>query len=145
MRLGVLAAVALLAAGCGSSSTGGGAAPTTTGGNLEPQGQEGGTASTTLQVQAAEDSLKFSATILNAAAGKVTLVLTNPSSTSHNIAIRGHGVNVVGKVVTDGGKSTVAVELKAHTQYEFYCSVDGHADAGMRGFINVGDASNPSG
>jgi uncharacterized cupredoxin-like copper-binding protein len=140
----MIAAAVLLAAGCGSTNTTGGAAPTTTGGSLQPKGAKGGRASTTLQIQApTTGALRFSAKVLKAPAGKVTLVLTNPSSVEHNVAIRGHGVNTKGDVVKDGAKSTVVADVQAGYQYEFYCSVDGHADAGMRGFINVGTASNP--
>jgi uncharacterized cupredoxin-like copper-binding protein len=35
-----------------------------------------------------------------------------------------------------GGKSTVTADLKPGT-YEFYCPVDGHKAAGMKGTLTV--------
>ena len=57
--------------------------------------------------------LKFLASSASASAGKVTLNMNNKSSTPHDIAIQGNGVNQIGKVVTNGGTSTISVtELK---------------------------------
>ena len=52
------------------------------------------------------------------------------------MAIEGNGVNVKGKVVGQGGTSTVTTTLKPGT-YTFYCSVDGHRQAGMEGTLAV--------
>ena len=59
---------------------------------------------------------------LSAKAGKVTLVMKNPSSSGleHGIAVEGHGVDNDGKIVGLGGTSTVTVKLKKG-KYEFYC------------------------
>ncbi len=62
--------------------------------------------------------------------------MTNPSSMPHDIALEGNGVDVVGEVVTDGGVSTVSANLQPGT-YTFFCSVDSHADAGMKGTLTV--------
>lgn len=80
--------------------------------------------------------LKFLAPSASATAGQVTLRMKNMSATPHDIAIQGGGLNKIGAVVTNGGVSTVAVALKAGT-YTFYCSVDGHAAAGMKGTLTV--------
>ena len=80
--------------------------------------------------------LKFLASKASATAGQVTLRMKNMSSVPHDIAIKGAGANQVGKVVSNGGVSTVSVSLKAG-QYTFYCSVDGHEAAGMKGTITV--------
>ena len=48
----------------------------------------------------------------------------------------GNGVSQVGKVVQNGGTSTVSENLKPGT-YTFYCSVDGHEAAGMKGTLTV--------
>jgi azurin len=58
------------------------------------------------------------------------------SHVPHDIAIQGNGVDVTGKVVTDGGTSTVTANLDPGT-YTFLCTVDGHADAGMKGTLTV--------
>jgi plastocyanin len=80
--------------------------------------------------------LKFLASSASATAGKVTLRMKNASSTPHDIAIKGGGLNQVGSVVSGGGVSTVSTTLKPGT-YQFYCSVDGHEAAGMKGTLTV--------
>ncbi len=80
--------------------------------------------------------LKFTASSATATAGKVTLRMRNMSSVLHDIGIKGNGVNVVGAIVQNGGTSTVAADLKPGS-YSFYCSVDGHAAAGMIGPLTV--------
>lgn len=57
-------------------------------------------------------------------AGRVTLTLTNLDSHPHNIAIKGHGVDVKGKVVGKNGVSRVSATLKRGT-YTYYSSVKG--------------------
>lgn len=79
--------------------------------------------------------LKFLASSATAKPGSVTLKMKNMSSVPHDIAIKG-AVNQVGPVVTGGGVSTVTATLKPGT-YEFYCSVDGHEAAGMKGTLTV--------
>ena len=68
-----------------------------------------------------------------AKAGKVTLSSKNDASIPHNIAIKGDGE---GPVVQGGKVSEVSDTLKAGT-YEFYCSVPGHEQAGMKGTLKV--------
>jgi plastocyanin len=80
--------------------------------------------------------LKFLASKASAPAGHVTIKMKNASSVPHDIAIRGAGVSQVGQVVSNGGTSTVSATLQPGT-YTFYCSVDGHEAAGMKGTITV--------
>ncbi len=80
--------------------------------------------------------LKFLASKASGPAGKLTLRMKNMSSVPHDIAITGGGVNQVGPVVSGGGVSTVTETLKPGT-YTFYCSVDGHRQAGMQGTLTV--------
>ena len=81
-------------------------------------------------------TLKFTKSSLKAPAGVVKIVLTNKAIVPHNIAIKGNGVNVKGKVVPKGGVSTVKATLKPG-KYVFYCSVPGHEGAGMKGTLTV--------
>jgi uncharacterized cupredoxin-like copper-binding protein len=69
-------------------------------------------------------------------AGQVTIQSKNPQPTGHNIAIQGAGVNQQGNVVQGGATSKLSVNLKPGT-YTFYCSVDGHRQAGMQGKLTV--------
>jgi plastocyanin len=91
----------------------------------------------TLQIDADPNGqLKFLASSATATAGKVTLRMKNASTVPHDIAIRGNGISQVGPVVSGGGTSTVTGSLKPGT-YTFYCSVDGHEAAGMKGTLKV--------
>ena len=89
-----------------------------------------------LSLQADKSQLKFDKSALSAKPGKVTIVMKNPSSLPHDVAIEGNGVDVKGEVVNQGGTSTAAATLKAGT-YTFYCSVDAHRQAGMEGTLTV--------
>jgi plastocyanin len=80
--------------------------------------------------------LKFLASSASASSGKITLRMLNKSSVPHDIGVKGAGVNQVGPVVSNGGTSVVAETLKPGT-YTFYCSVDGHEAAGMKGTLTV--------
>jgi plastocyanin len=71
-----------------------------------------------------------------APAGPLKLESVNDASIDHNIAIEGNGVNEQGPVVKDGGVSEVDVDLQPG-EYTFYCSVQGHREAGMEGPLTV--------
>jgi uncharacterized cupredoxin-like copper-binding protein len=77
--------------------------------------------------------LKFLAPSASATAGKVTIHMKNASSVPHDIGIKGAGVS---PVVSGGGVGTISVTLKPGS-YTFYCSVDGHEAAGMKGTLTV--------
>ena len=92
---------------------------------------------TTLRLTADKTKLSYSKKTLKAHAGKVTIKMTNPSAIfMHNIAIKGNGVKVKGKVVGKGKTSTVIATLKPGV-YTFYCTVPGHEAAGMKGKLIV--------
>jgi uncharacterized cupredoxin-like copper-binding protein len=80
--------------------------------------------------------LKFVASSATATPGSVTLRMANKSSVSHDIAIEGNGLSQLGKIVANGGVSTVTASLKPG-KYTFYCSVPGHRQAGMFGTLTV--------
>jgi plastocyanin len=80
--------------------------------------------------------LKFDKSSLNAKAGTVAIAMTNASPVAHDVSIEGAGVDEKGKVVKDGGTSTVRAKLKAGS-YTFYCSVDAHRQAGMKGTLTI--------
>ena len=92
--------------------------------------------STTLKLSASKVALAYNKKTLKASAGKVTIVMSNPSFLQHDIAIKGNGVKVKGKVVGKGGTSKVTVKLKPGV-YTFYCTVAGHEAAGMKGKLIV--------
>jgi plastocyanin len=80
-------------------------------------------------------ALRFTRSALTAKAGKVTLIMKNPSSAGmdHGIAIDGAGT---GATVSPGSTSTVTATLKKGT-YTYYCPVPGHRQAGMVGTLTV--------
>jgi uncharacterized cupredoxin-like copper-binding protein len=82
--------------------------------------------------------IKFNKTRLSAPAGKVTVVMKNPSSSGseHGIEVEGKGKEKRGKIVAPGGTSKVTLTLKAG-KYEFYCPVTGHKALGMKGKLVV--------
>jgi plastocyanin len=91
----------------------------------------------TLQIDAdPTGQLAYVTNKATATPGAVTLQSTNKSSTPHDIAIQGNGVNDKGPIVSGGKTSTVKVTLKPGA-YTFYCSVPGHRQAGMQGKITV--------
>ena len=93
-------------------------------------------ASTTDNLRASKTKLAFNHKTLTAKKGTVTLVMANPSGFPHAIAVEGHGIDKKGKTVNKGGTSRVTVKLKKGT-YTFYCPVDGHKAAGMKGRLIV--------
>ena len=96
-------------------------------------------AATTKKLSASKTKLAFNTKTIRVklpSDRKVTLVMANPSSFPHAIAVDGHGIDKDGKTVNKGGTSRVTVKLKKGT-YTFYCPVDGHEAAGMKGKLIV--------
>jgi plastocyanin len=94
-------------------------------------------AKSSLRVSASRTQVAFSVKTLKAKHGKVTITMSNPSSTVHAIAIQGHGVNVKGRSAGKGKTSTVTVSNLKKGTYTFYCPIDGHKAAGMKGKLVV--------
>jgi plastocyanin len=68
--------------------------------------------------------------------GQLQIDSPNEATVDHNIALEGSGVDEVGPVVNNGGVSTINVDVQAG-EYQFYCSVPGHREAGMEGTLKV--------
>jgi plastocyanin len=81
-------------------------------------------------------ALRYDRSSLEAPAGEVTIRMDNPSPVPHNVSIAGGGVDEEGRTVDTGGVSTVSADL-SRGEYEFYCSVPGHREAGMGGTLTV--------
>lgn len=81
--------------------------------------------------------LKFEPDTLTAPAGEATFVFTNEAPVPHDFVIRMPGGEDVGKteVITES-EEELTVTLEAG-DYEFYCSVPGHEQAGMVGTLTV--------
>lgn len=96
----------------------------------------GGTASTTLDLEASETELAYNTTELSAKAGKVTIDFKNPSALEHNVVIEQNGKELAGFEPIAEGEESETAELKPGT-YTFFCSVPGHRQAGMEGTLTV--------
>jgi plastocyanin len=131
----LLAAIAVLAvAGCGGSDKKSTDSSSSSSSSNSSASSGGG--GETIKLAADKSALKFDKSKLTAKAGKVSLVMSNPSGSQHAVAIKGNGVDVDGKTVGSGGTSTASSTLKAGT-YTFYCPVPGHEAAGMKGTLTV--------
>jgi plastocyanin len=136
--IALVCAIAIPAAGCGGDDDSGGSSSSggsTTKENTSSGGGGGGGQSLKLTADPG-GALKFDKTSLTAKAGKVTVVMDNPSSLPHAIEVEGKGQELKGDTVTKGGVSKVSGTLKPGT-YDFYCPVDGHKAAGMKGTLTV--------
>jgi plastocyanin len=131
----LLGAFALPVAGCGGDDDDGGNG----GGNGSGGGgaASGGGVGQTLKIAADPGgALKFDKSSLTAEAGKVTIVMDNPSDLPHAVEIEGNGLEVAGETVEKGGVSKASADLEPG-EYEFYCPVGNHKDAGMEGTLTV--------
>jgi plastocyanin len=144
--IALLFALAIPIAGCGdddedSGGNGGGSGEAQSGnagGNgMDEKAGGGGGKGQTLKLSADPGgALKFDKSSLTAKAGKVTIVMDNPSDLPHAVEIEGNGVEVAGDTVMKGGVSKASADLKAG-EYEYYCPVGNHKDAGMEGTLTV--------
>jgi uncharacterized cupredoxin-like copper-binding protein len=131
-----VAVLAMIAAGCGSSSN---SSTSSTGASAtQPSGLASGGGQPVSLSADPNGALKFTQTSLTAKAGKVTVQMTNPSSSGveHGIAVEGNGVDQDGPIVQPGGTSTLSVNLKPG-KYDFYCPFDSHKQQGMTGTLTV--------
>jgi uncharacterized cupredoxin-like copper-binding protein len=89
-----------------------------------------------VKISALASGLKYSKSVLRAHHGKVEIVFTNLSTLSHNVRIENGEHELGGTKTIAKGRTTAIVTLKKG-KYNFYCSVPGHEDAGMRGTLIV--------
>ena len=143
----VAATLALAACGGGGGSSsssntsggggggGGGATSTSSGGG---GGGGGGGAASTLKVSAdPSGQLKFEQSSLSTKAGSVNVDFTNQAPLTHDFCVQSSSGSQLGCTDQISGSSTSKTfNLKPGT-YTFYCSVDGHEAAGMKGTLKV--------
>jgi plastocyanin len=132
--LGIAASVALAACGGSDNSTSTTAATTTTSTTSASGGGGGGTIAL-----AADPSgqLKYQESSLSAKAGASTIDFTNDSSLGHDVCVQDSSGKEIGcSDVITGSSTTLNVDLKPGS-YTYFCSVDGHEAAGMKGTLTV--------
>jgi plastocyanin len=143
----IITAVAIAAIGLGLSACGGdddaSDAPEAPAATSTSAGPSATTApapagGTTLAVDAdPSGALAFVQTTLTTSAGPVTITLTNDSPVPHNIAVRGGSVDTEPSETIQGGATAdLSVDLPAG-EYEYYCAVPGHEQAGMVGTLTA--------
>lgn len=99
----------------------------------EPIEAEGGT----LEIAAdPSGALAYLSTRATAPAGSLEILSPNESPIPHNIALRLDGRLIEGEVVQTGGTSRIQADLQPG-EYEFLCTVPGHAEGGMKGTLTV--------
>jgi plastocyanin len=138
-RFAQLLAVAVIAglgiAACGDDNDGDPAADGTT---TAAEADGTGAAGTTVDISApASGDLTFDQADVTVPSGLVSLNFDNPSSTSHDLVVEDESGEEVARtdVVSDGEVAT-STPLEPGV-YTFYCSVDGHREAGMEGTLTV--------
>jgi uncharacterized cupredoxin-like copper-binding protein len=65
-------------------------------------------------------------------AGRVTFVIRNASPALHDFAIAGHHSKTIGP-----GKTTTLIVALKPGRYLYKCTVDSHAELGMKGYLRV--------
>jgi len=89
-----------------------------------------------VHLSAPVSGLKYDQKVVHAHAGKIKIVFLNRSPLKHNVNVE-IGEKEFGKSATiTKGTTTFFVTLKPG-KYNFYCSVPGHEDAGMKGTLIV--------
>lgn len=98
---------------------------------------------TTLQIAAdPSGALEYTKTDLTAPAGNVTVEFTNESPIPHDVVFSEPGGEAGGEqiggtdVVSEGSASTELTDLEP-AKYQFWCTVPGHLEAGMKGTLTV--------
>jgi plastocyanin len=92
-----------------------------------------------VQLSADPSAIAFTTTSLQAQAGNVTIDFDNPNQAiAHDVCVQSSSGSELGcsKQVT-GGKTTLDLKNLKPGSYTFFCSVDGHEAAGMKGTLTV--------
>ena len=118
-----VAALVLLAAGCGGRDRPGGTVTAPAGGSV--------------RVTAKEYSFDPS-TIVVPKAGGLRLTLANRGSLAHNIKVEKDGRVLGGTPAFPAGETRSATVRLPKGTYDFLCTVGDHAELGMKGKLKVG-------
>jgi len=135
--LAILFLASFALAACGDDDDDAADEPTTTAEETTDGGGGGGGGATVDVSAAASGDLAFDQTSLSASAGSTTFDFSNPASVGHDFCLEQDGSEVgCTDVISGGDTSTLDADLETG-EYTFYCSVDGHRDAGMEGTLTV--------
>jgi plastocyanin len=137
-KLAILASVLVVAAvaatACGGDDDDDSAAETSATTTAQAQGGGGETLKLTADPGG---QLAYEEKSLSAKAGQVTIDFDNPSSTDHDVTIEDQGgTEVAATDIIADDTATATADLEPGS-YTFFCSVDGHREAGMEGPLTV--------
>jgi plastocyanin len=111
------------------------ATPEAPGGGAGAGAAQGG--ATTLKLAADPSAIAYDTKQLTGKAGQVTIEFDNPSAVSHDVCIDSPNGQEIGCSQTISDSSTSLSEDLKPGDYTFFCSVDGHEAAGMKGTLTV--------
>ena len=133
----LFALAALGLAACGGSDDSSSTVAESTSSTTASGGSSGGGGATVKFEADPSGALAYTQTDVSAPAGSDTIEFDNPASLGHDVVIEDSGGNEVARTdVITGTTTTTNADLKAGT-YTFFCSVDGHREAGMEGTLTV--------
>jgi plastocyanin len=93
-------------------------------------------AGSTLHLAADPSAIAYDTTELSGKTGKVTIDFENPSAVPHDVAIEKDGKEIAASELITESKTSVSADLAAG-DYTFFCTVPGHAEAGMEGTLTI--------
>jgi len=139
--IALVSALGITAAGCGGDDDDSGGSSDSSANTQTTKstggGGGGGGGAQTLKLSADPGgALKFDKSSLKAKPGKLTIMLDNPSSLPHAVEVEGNGIEEESGTIGKDETTKVTATVKAGT-YEYYCPVDGHKAAGMKGTLTV--------
>jgi len=140
LGLAAVASLALVACGGSSSSTSATSTPATTPASGGGGGSSsGGGASSTVSLAASPSDIAYDTTSLSAKSGNVSIDFNNPNSAlSHDVCVQDpNGKNLGCSKKVTGSNTTLDLKNLKPGSYTFYCSVDSHEAAGMKGTLTV--------
>jgi plastocyanin len=113
---------------------------TTTGTTTTPTTGTGGGASqgkpTTLKLAAETNAIAYDTDQLSGKTGQVTIDFDNPSAITHDVCLESSGQQIGCSDTIAQANTSLSENLKPDA-YTFYCSVDGHRQAGMEGTLTI--------
>lgn len=134
----LLPLIAALALGAfGLAACGGDDESTSTSASAETTAATGTTPDESFALAADPTELAYDQTEVSVPAGSVTVDFENPSSTPHDVVVEdADGNELLHTDEISESSATATAKLDAGS-YTFFCSVDGHRDAGMEGTLTV--------
>jgi len=134
----ILSLAAVLALGAfGLAACGGDDSTSSTSASAETNASTQTTPDESFALAADATQLAYDQTEVSVPAGSVTVDFENPSSTPHDVVVEdADGNELMSTEEISSSSATATAKLDPGT-YTFFCSVDGHRDAGMEGTLTV--------